>query len=188
MKIRNVGEMNIVNDAAHSRSLFASIMMPELISALTAWIEAGGGGVLIGSAALSFHARPRFTQDIDFLFLDETTIPHSVSGYCRNQRGLYWHDESGVEVHIVTPAAIKVPLDVAEEIARTAIESDGLRVASESGLVALKLFRSSLQDQADIVALLKTGRVDLSSFPLVAEKMSAFRELVAVAAADPHPP
>ena len=46
----------------------------------------------------------------------------------------------------------------------------------------------SAQDGADIVALIKTGRVDLPGFPVSADKMSAVRELVEVAAADPHPP
>ncbi|MGC2415660.1 MAG: hypothetical protein WA459_23550 [Stellaceae bacterium] len=68
------------------------------------------------------------------------------------------------------------------------IVSDGVSVASETGLVALKLFPRSRQDEADIVALIKTGRVDLSGFPLTAEIMPAFRELVDAAATDPHPP
>lgn len=101
---------------------------------------------------------------------------------------LFRHDRTGVDVNAVTPAAIQVPLEVAEEVARTAIMNDSVRVASESGLVALKLFRQSRQDEADIVALVKTGRADLSSFRLAPEKMSAFRDLVEVAATDPHPP
>jgi hypothetical protein len=66
--------------------------------------------------------------------------------------------------------------------------SDDVAVASESGLVALKLLRRARQDEADIVALVKTGRVDLSGFPLSVETVSAFRALVEVAATDPHPP
>jgi hypothetical protein len=66
--------------------------------------------------------------------------------------------------------------------------SDGVRVASESGLVVIKLFRLSRQDEADIVALIKTDRVDVSGFPLPAEKMAAFRMLVEAAATDTHPP
>jgi len=54
--------------------------------------------------------------------------------------------------------------------------------------VALRLLRRSRQDEADIVALIKTERVDLTDFPLPAEKMSAFRKLVEAAATDPHPP
>jgi hypothetical protein len=87
-----------------------------------------------------------------------------------------------------TQAAINIPAEVADEVVLTAIMSDAARVASESGLVALKPFRRSRQDEADIIGLIKTGRVDLSVFPLSAKKMSAFRELVEVAQNGPHPP
>ena len=188
MKVRNVGQMNTINDAAHSRSLIESIMMPELISALTDWPKAGGSGVLIGAAALSFHVRACFTQDIDFLFLDNSAIRDRVSGFTRISPNLFQHGGTGVELNVVTPAALGVPTEVAEEIARTALASDGLRVGSEAGLVALKLYRLSRQDQADIVALIKTGRVNLSGFSPTAEKMAAFSELVEAAATDSHPP
>jgi hypothetical protein len=188
MGLRNVAKMNSINDAAHSRSLIESIMMPELISVLRAWIAAGGGGVLIGAAGFAFHIRPQFTQDLDFLFLDDAAIPETVPGLSRISPRLLRHHRTGIEVNVVTPAALGVPLEIAEEIARTAILSDGVQVASESGLVALKLFRRSRQDEADIVAIIKTGRVELSGFPLSAEKMLAFHELVEAAATDPHPP
>ncbi len=95
---------------------------------------------------------------------------------------------TGVEVNVASPNAISVPTDIAKEVARTAMVSDGIRVASESGLVALKLFRKSYYDQGDIVALIKTGRVDLSGFPLAPENMAAFWELVEDAKTDPRPP
>jgi hypothetical protein len=188
MKIRNVGAMNSINDTAHSRSLTDSIMMPQVIIALGDWRNAGVGGVLIGAVALGFHVRPRMAQELEFLFADDAAIPDAVSGFDRLDPRLFRHHQTGVEVNVVTRAAIEVPIAIAEEVARTAIESDGVRVASESGLVALKLFRRSRQSEADIVALIKTGRVDLSGFRAAPEKMSGFRELVEVAATDPHPP
>jgi hypothetical protein len=60
--------MQTINDG--TRTLIESIMMPELIAALRDWAKSGSGGVLIGGLGLSYHARPRFTQDIDFLFLE----------------------------------------------------------------------------------------------------------------------
>jgi hypothetical protein len=60
------------------------------------------------------------------------------------------HDRTGVTVYVATPAAIQAPPGDAQEVARTAILSDGVLVASESGLVVLKLFRSNRQDEADI--------------------------------------
>lgn len=63
---------------------------------------------------------------------------------------LFRHNRTGVEVNVLTPAAIGVPSEVAAEVARTTTMSDGVRVASESGLVALKLFRRSRQEEADL--------------------------------------
>jgi len=188
MEFRNVGAMNRINDAAHSRSLTDSIMMPQVISAVRDWTKADAGGVLIGGAALSFHVRPRMTQDLNFLVIDEAEMPRQAPGFTHIGPILFRHRETGVEVHVATSTAIGVPSQVAEEVAQTAMLSDGVRVASESGLVAMKLFRRSRQDEADIVALIKTGRVDLTRFPLTPDKMSAFRELVEVATTDPHPP
>jgi hypothetical protein len=188
MEIRNVGLMNSINVAAHSRSMIGSIMRPEVISALRDWRRPGVGGALIGEVALGFHVRPRMALELEFLFVDDTAIPDAVSGFDRLDPVLFRHAGTDVEVHIITPAALGVPTEIAEEIARTAIMSDGVRVASESGLVALKPFRHSRQDEADIIALIKTGRVDISSFPLSAEKMSAVRDLDETAATDPHPP
>jgi len=186
--IRNVGAMNSINDAAHSRSLIESTMLPEIILALQDWTTIGSGGVLVGTAALSFHVRPRMTQELQFLCLGNAAVPDEVSDFTRVSPLLFRHARTSVEVHVVTTAVIEVPIEIAEEVVRTAITSDGVCVASESGLVALKLFRNSHQDEADIMALVKTGRVDLSNFSLPLEKMSAFRELVEVAKTDPHPP
>ncbi len=188
MKIRNVGALNSLNNAAHSRSLIDSIMMPEVISALRDWAKVGAGGVLVGTAALCFHVRPRMTQELEFLFLAEIDVPSILPGFDRIRPALFRHREAGVEVKIVTPATIEITIDVAQAVVRTATVSDGVRVASENGLVALKLFRLSRQDEADVIALLKTVRVDLLGFKLPPEGMAAFQTLVGIAATDPHPP
>jgi hypothetical protein len=44
--------------------------------------------------------------------------------------------------------------------------SDGVRVASPQGLVALKLGRFSRQDQTDIETLLNIETVELDNWPL----------------------
>src|SRR6266851_2667929 len=121
MIIRNVVVMNSVNDPLHSRSLFESIMMLELISALRDWVATSGGGVLIGVAALSFHVRPRMTQELEFLFLDDKTVPDAVSGFSRIRPTLFRHTETAVEVNVVAPAALGVPMEIAKEVARTAM-------------------------------------------------------------------
>jgi hypothetical protein len=42
-----------------------------------------------------------------------------------------------------------------------------------------------MQDRADIVALIKTGHVDLSGWPLSPDMQAAFEALVEVARTDP---
>lgn len=50
----------------------------------------------------------------------------------------------------------------------------------------MKLFGlRRLQDEADAVALIKTGHVDLSGWPLPPEKISAYEGLIEMAKADP---
>ena len=62
--------------------------------------KSGGGGVLIGAVALSFHVRPRMTQDMDFLFLEETDIPDAVTGFRRIRPIQFQRDRTGVEVKV----------------------------------------------------------------------------------------
>jgi hypothetical protein len=81
-----------------------------------------------------------------------------------------------------------VPKEIVDQIIRTTTFSDGIQIASAPGLVALKLFRFSAQDRADIVGLLEIGLVDLSGFSLPPEKLAAFEALVSEAKIDPHPP
>jgi hypothetical protein len=68
----------------------------------------------IGTAALSFHVRPRMSHDFDFLFIDDTEIPTAVPGYSRISRVRLRHNRTGVEVTVVTPDAIQVPIEVAD--------------------------------------------------------------------------
>jgi hypothetical protein len=213
--------MQTINDG--TRSLIESIMMPEVITALRNWAKAKAPSVLIGALALSYYVKPRFTQDIDFLFAKDADVPDSVPGFTRSsdlskarpagkartssaenlwfgksyppsadaRLGLakgFCHRRTGVEVNVITASSSNVPKEIVEQVIRSTTASNGIRVASAAGLVALKLFRFSAQDRADIVALSETRRVDLSGLPLPPEKLAAFEALVSEAKTDPHPP
>lgn len=115
-------------------------------------------GVLIGGLALSYHVKPRMTEDIDLLFLGEQDIPTNVAGFERSQGREFSHGATGVKVDLFTPALLGIPLDVARKVVRTALVDD-VRIASPSGLVALKLYRLNSQDKADIAALGETAAV-----------------------------
>jgi hypothetical protein len=111
----------------------------------------------IGGLALSYHCKPHYTTGADFLFLEPSNVPDGVEGFSRIGSG-FRHDRSHVAVDIFTPASINVPRVIAEYVIKTATLSDNISVASASGPVALKLFRLSMRDKADVVALVKTAR------------------------------
>lgn len=184
MRFRDFSKMHRRNDG--TRTLLESIPVLEVEAALRDWSRAGTGGVLIGGIALSFHAKPRTAAEIDLLFPGADAVPDRVPGFERAGPRALLHGATRVGVRVVVPETAGPPVGLCEKVAETATESDGVRVASASGLVALLLRRASLQDKADIVALLKTGRVDISGFPLPAEEVGLYRTLVAAAATDPH--
>ena len=102
--IRNLAKMRHINDSEHTRTLFESVMMPEVVMALQDWIRGGAHGVLIGGAALSYHVRPRFTQDLDVLFLQASDIPAQISGFKRTRPSAFQHNKTHVEVEVVSTA------------------------------------------------------------------------------------
>jgi hypothetical protein len=180
--MRKLTKMQDINRG--DRSLIESVMNPEVIIALRDWAKSTASGVLVGALGLSFHCKPRYTQDIDFLLLEPFDVPDAVGGFSRIGSG-FQHDRTQIAVDIFTPSSINIPRDVAEQVIRTATLSDNIRVASASGLVALKLFRSSMQDKADMVALIKTGHVDLAGWPLSPEMLAGYEALVEAARTDP---
>jgi hypothetical protein len=177
--------MRTINDG--TRTLFESVMMSEIIVALRDWSKAQAGGVLIGALGLSYYARPRMTQDIDFLFLHDEDVPVSVKKFTRTGDHAFQHDATHVEINLMTTERVNAPLEVVQRVIEAATESDGIKIASASGLAALKLFRLSMQDKADLAALVKTGRVNVNGFALPPEKLQAFEVLEVEAWHDPHP-
>lgn len=148
-----------------SRPLLESIIVPEVTSALKKWIGLSDiPGILIGGLALSFYAKPRYTADIDVLFLSDRDIPDQIPGFKKIRSHSFQHNDTHVEVEVLSPSFLGLPEELVKKVTETAIESGGMKVASPSGLVALKLFRDSLKDDADIQDLLLTGKVDLQPF------------------------
>lgn len=156
--------MNFSNDG--SRTLLESVVAPEIIEAISDWSNRVKNGVLIGGIALSFWAKPRYTSDADVIFLKKSDVPSSVDGFRAHRVGAFEHKSTGVEVEVAYPGFIPVPEHVFHDVFKTAVSSGGIRVASKEGLIAMKLYRYSLQDQADIMSLAELGATDLSSFML----------------------
>lgn len=185
-RLRNLEKMRTYNDG--TRSLTESIMVPEVTDALCDWLGHGGGGVLIGGLALSFYVKPRATQDIDLLFLSETDVPDHIPGFTKPRPNAFQHDITQVAVEIVAPDYAGLPLELFSKVAETAVENEGMKVASPSALVAMKIFNTRLQDLADIVALIHTGQVELAGFSIPDDRMVLYQYLVERAAKEASSP
>jgi len=165
MRYRDIRGCNAENNG--SRTLLESILVPEVDKAITDWKNNSRcHAVLIGGLALSYYVKPRYTTDADFLFMSAEQIPNSVSGFKRHRKLTFEHNETGVEIEVLTPNSINMSEELAQDIIDTAIEKDGFIIASREGLIATKLLRYSLQDQADIEELLKLGPVNMNDFHL----------------------
>ena len=185
MKIRDLFKMTDKNDG--SRTLFESTMIPEIVKVLQDWRKENTDCILIGGLALAYHSIPRMTIDVDFLFFSENNIPDTVRGFKRIRPHAFQHNETHVEIELLTGEFLKISPVIVKNTFETAIESNGLKIASASSLVALKLYRLSMQDKADIVSLLKFSNVsDLSEYNLPENMMKNFQELVEISKTDRH--
>lgn len=165
--LRNIRKMQTGNDG--SRTLYESVMVPEVISAMQEWSKNSPQNyVIIGGVALSFHVKPRQTEDMDVLYKNKSDFPQAVNGFRKNRNHSFEHKKTGVEIEILDPEFLNIPSDIVDQIFKEAIISDGMRIASKDGLIVSKLFRFNRRDQADIedVWLNYNGDVDLSSYNL----------------------
>ncbi len=177
MRLRDLTKTRTANGG--NRTLMESILYPEVVAALEQLRRNGWPptGVLIGGIPLSFHVKPRATQDIDLLFLTPEAIPAAMEGFRRLRSNAFEHLQTGVEVEVVSPATINIGMGLARAVFETAVMTNGIRVASPSGLVALKLQRLHAIDEADIVQLIQTGAIELSAFSLTDGQLAAFARL-----------
>lgn len=168
----------VVNDS--TRTLFESTVVPEVAAALRDFAKSGAtNAVLIGGLAVSFYGLPRATMDVDFLFLSPTTIPTEVSGFKKIRSHAFQHNQTHVEVEVLDPTYLGLPQKLVQAVFDTARTIDGIKVASKSGLIALKLYRLKRYDAGDIAQLISLGDVDLTPFQLPADKIEAYNQIAA---------
>lgn len=175
-KLRNIEKLNYINDG--NRSIFESILLPEISDTLKDWKENNNSDfVLIGGVALSYYIKPRYTTDVDVLYLLKEQIPNKVNKFKYHRVGAFQHNKTHAEVEVVIPTSINVPIYIAKSVFDTCILRDGIKIASPSGLVALKLYRFNRQDQADIEQLKIHTNIDLSIFGLPENLLSKFNSI-----------
>ena len=163
-KIRvSLRDMSVFHSAVCSAQNAA--LIPEVGHALAVWIQhtaPDSRGILIGGLAMSFYAKPRSTEDADFLFLTKTEIPESVFGFKRHRQGAFLEHSTHVEIEVTAPEAINLPHLVAEKVYATAKTFGDLKVASLDALIVLKLFgadnpKRHFKDLGDISILLEAN-------------------------------
>lgn len=169
MRSREVVEKwYVVNDG--SRTLLESVVVPEVEKATKDWIaNSKPDFVLIGGLALAYHHIPRMTMDVDTLYLTRDQIPSQVDGFKRTRPGAFQHNNTHVEVEVLAAEAINLPQELVQKVFDTAVNANGVKIASKSGIVALKLSADrkgakGMQDKADIINLIASGGVDITDF------------------------
>ena len=162
-----------------TRNLFESIAIPEVAMALQDWNKQhGNSGLVIGGCAASYHTRPRATTDLDVLYMSSDDIPHTVDGFKRTRPGAFQHNATHVEVEVTHPGSFDVPHEIIKAAHDDAETINGVKVASPSGIVALKLHRLKGNDIGDIVSMYNTGRVDLSKYPLKDHQIEKYNHII----------
>lgn len=167
-----------VNDG--TRTLFESVMVPEVAAALKDFHRAGGTNkaVLIGGLAVSFYGLPRTTMDVDFMFLSPSDVPNEVQGFKKIRAHAFQHNQTHVEIEVLDPSYLGLPQDLVQAVFDTAVTMDGMKVASKSGIIALKLFRMKRYDQGDVEQLAALGDIDLTPFHLSQDKIDVYNRVV----------
>lgn len=164
-----------------TRTITESIMVPEVQKAYQDWTNCEPDGVVIGGVAMSFYGTPRYTTDVDVLYLSADDIPLEVLGFKRHRKSAFEHKKTNVEIEVLTASSFNnVSQELVQAVFDTSVIQDGVRIANKSGIVALKLKRFSLQDKADIVSLvnsLRGGKVILNGFPLDEADLANFDSL-----------
>lgn len=172
--------------ASKVTSLDHVALIPEVQRALKDWVKLQLGdksGVLIGGLAMSFYATPRYTEDVDLLFLHQKDVPTVVSGFKAHRKGALENKTTGVEIETVWPASIKIPQDIANKVYSTSVIHDGLRVASLEALIVLKLLASldpkrKLRDLGDVSILVEIHpKVDLKGWNISKELLSELESI-----------
>ena len=180
--IRNIWKMKWKNDGF--RSLYESIIYPEVKNALDDWKNNDDSNcVLIGGVALSYYIKPRPTEDLDLIFLSYKDIPNQVYKFKKSRKHAFKHIKTHVEVELLTPEHLKEDPALFQKVFDTAIESDGIKVASPLSLIALKLGRFNKKDQLDInnlyeYCLENDLDTDLTPYNLDKERLDRFYKIV----------
>lgn len=181
-----------LRNMSFTRAAVASLehvaLVPEVQHALLSWLKAKTGtttsGVLIGGLAMSFYSKPRYTEDVDLLFLKRSDIPSEVQGFRRNRPGAFEEEQTQVEIEVTSHESFSTtPASIVAKVIETAKDHGGLKVASLEGLIALKLCAAEnpkrmLKDLGDVETLIGANlSVTMKGWPLTSKQQARFKAI-----------
>ena len=183
-----------VRGAQPAGTLREAVIVDEVRRALKAWRSATDtlGAVLIGGLALAFYSRPRFVDEIEFLYAQEAAVPITVTGFRRLNDCSFAHEDTGVVLMVSTAMSSVRCSAISAKVHETAVERDRLRLASLEGMIALALDfavkrkkRGATSPEQDIIDMIgwapEFRLVDMESWPLEAGHHKLLEELYAIA-------
>jgi len=177
--MRNLLKLRTINDG--TRTINESIAVPEVQNAFDLYTknDINDNRVLIGGCAVSYYGKPRATMDVDFLYRSKADIPLEVSGFRRYRSGAYEDKKNNVEVEVIAPENINLEQAIVDKVFETSVIRDGVKIASVTGLIALKLQRLGRYDSGDIATLVETGLAELDdTWPITGLQRFAFWKIV----------
>jgi hypothetical protein len=135
---------------------------PEILAAAEvasrALREAGIPHALAGGLAVGAHGYPRTTDDVDFLVGDEAFV-HHAGGLVTLKVPLI--AVGNVRIDLVSIDPTKEENEQLRPAVESPAESEQIPVVPLTALVYMKLKANRQKDQADLVELLKRGKIDI---------------------------
>lgn len=143
-------------------SYLRGVVAPEILAAAEVAShmlrEAGIPHALAGGLAVGAHGYPRTTDDVDFLVGDEAFIQH-VGGLVTLKVPLI--AVGNVRIDMVSIAPSREEKEQLRPAVENPPESEQIPIVPLTALVYMKLKASRQKDLADLVELLKRGRIDI---------------------------
>ena len=154
--------MNPPADAPPDLSHLRGVVAPEILAAAAVASrtlrEAGIPHALAGDLAVGAHGYPRTTEDVDFLVGDEAFL-HHAGGLVTLKVPLI--AIGTVRIDMVSIAPSKEETEQLRPAVESPPESEQIPIVPLTALVYMKLKASRQKDLADLVELLKRGKIDI---------------------------
>jgi hypothetical protein len=147
------------------------VVAPEILAAVevaSRTLQEGGvPHALAGGLAVGAHGYPRTTDDVDFLVGDEAFLKHA-GGLVTLKVPLIAIGNVRIDMVSIDPSTEET--DQLRSAVEHPPESERIPIVPIAALVYMKLKASRQKDLADLVELLKRGKIDIAAIDLHLQK------------------